>query len=295
MAIKDAEHPHQKETKKDHGPKNPMSVKNMSELGKLVSEMTGSHIPHTPNNPPQPIILSVAAHERQDPDFEVRDPILEPVSQASAPVNLVASLNPQPVNNSLNQGKSEMNTAALNTSATTAAIAAATGNPADQAMAAHGTAPAAAVPVQVFTKPAGVMETGNPVHVPSVTDIATSAAAASASTSATPNLGKVSRKVGLGIEALMYDPSEGEAALFNKFNGLVSGAIEVRDEVNVLSDRLTALENKRGITIAARETSWMEDVPKQIAIGAGIGLVTYAGIVLASMAIGAITESTTAE
>ena len=284
MTIRDARNPDHKEQKRAAHQHNPTSVKNMSELGKLVSEMTGSHIPHTSNNPPQPIILSVADREIVAPDMEVRDPVLEPVSHQAPPVNLVAPV-PQPVNPSLNQGKSEMNLQSNPTSASTAAIAAASGNPADQAMAANGTAPATEGAVQVLTKPASVMETGNPVPSATATDTAASAAVASTAISATPNLGKAARKVGLGMEALMYKPEEGEAALFNKYNGLVSSAIEVRDEVNVLSDRLTALENKRGITIEAREFSWTEDVPKQIAVGAGIGLVTYAGIVLVSKAI----------
>lgn len=284
MTIRDARNPDHKEQKRAAHQHNPTSVKNMSELGKLVSEMTGSHIPHTSNNPPQPIILSVADREIVAPDMEVRDPVLEPVSHQAPPVNLVAPV-PQPVNPSLNQGKSEMNLQSNPTSAATAAIAAASGNPADQAMAANGTAPATEVAVQVLTKPASVMETGNPVPSTTATDTAASAAVASTAISATPNLGKAARKVGLGMEALMYKPEEGEAALINKYNGLVSRSIEVRDEVNVLSDRLTALENKRGITIASSEFSWTEDVPKQIAVGAGIGLVTYAGIVLVTKVI----------
>lgn len=284
MTIRDARNPDHKEQKRAAHQHNPTSVKNMSELGKLVSEMTGSHIPHTSNNPPQPIILSVADREIVAPDMEVRDPVLEPVSHQAPPVNLVAPV-PQPVNPSLNQGKSEMNLQSNPTSATSAAIAAASGNPADQAMAAIGTAPATEVAVQVLTKPASVMETGNPVPSTTATDTAASAAVASTAISATPNLGKAARKVGLGMEALMYKPEEGEAALINKYNGLVSSSIEVRDEVNVLSDRLTALENKRGITIASSEFSWTEDVPKQIAVGAGIGLVTYAGIVLVTKVI----------
>lgn len=291
MAIRDALNPDHKEQKKPGHSHNPTSVKNMSELGKLVSEMTGSHIPHTPNNPPQPIILSVAAHEYLEPDMEVREPVLEPVSHQAPPVNLVAPV-PQPVNPSLNQGKTEMNLQSNSTSATSAAIAAASGNPADQAMAAHGTAPAVELPVQVFTKPASVMETGNPVPSSAAVDAASAAgamAATSPASTATPNLGKVTRKVGLGMEALMYNPSEGEAALFNKFNGLVSGAVEVRDEVNAIGERLTALESKRAITIAPREFSWTEDVPKQMVVGAGIGLMTYAGIVLVTKAIEAFT------
>ena len=63
----------------------------------------------------------------------------------------------------------------------------------------------------------------------------------------------------------------------------MQNTVEVRDEVSVIADRLAALEARRSaLTISTSSPDWNEVVPKQIAIGAGIGLVTYAGIVLIS-------------
>lgn len=283
MAIKDAEHPPQVETKKQGQKQNPISVKNMSELGKLVSTMATSHIPHNyPDNITHPLVMNVQEHEHQAPDLEVRNPVLEPIHAATAPVNLVAAAIPQPVNNSLNQGKPEMTLqaptprASIDSSITTI----------DQVQ----MNTQASTPAQALTTAAKVMETA-----PVDQTTATPAAAASAvpATPAAPNLGKAVRKVGLGIEGLLYKPVEGEAALIDKFNSLVNGTVEVRDEVNTISERLAALEAKRSIVVSTEDDYSAEAIAKRVALGVGVGVVTYGAIILVAKGIEALTSNGT--
>ena len=83
MAIHDADHPttvHPR-GKREAAP----SVKQLSELGKLVSSLDSSHFNTSAT---EPFDLS------RKPDIEVRDPVLEAIP--SAPVNLAPSFNPQP-------------------------------------------------------------------------------------------------------------------------------------------------------------------------------------------------------
>lgn len=289
MAIHDADHPttvHPR-SKREAAP----SVKQLSELGKLVSSLDSSHF-HT--GATEPFDLS------RKPDIEVRDPVLEAIP--SAPVNLAPSFNPQPQpivpSNLSQQGTIEMNTnqntqTALNNTTSTA-IAAGTASGSDQALAAVGATPVPAVIPAALDTTAGVTDVPAPAGS-STNNTAASASAIAGSTAApaagaadvsvaTPNMGKISRRVGLGLDTLMFKP-QGEQALYDNLNTLVANNIEVRDEVSVIAERLAALEARRATTITMATPDWKEEVPKQIAIGAGIGLVTYAGIVLISKGI----------
>lgn len=283
MAIKDAEHPPQVETKKQGQKQNPISVKNMSELGKLVSTMSTSHIPQNyPENITHPIVMNDQEREHQAPDLEVRNPVLEPIHAATAPVNLVAAAIPQPVNNSLNQGKPEMTLqaptprASIDSSITTI----------DQVQ----MNTQASTPAQALTTAAKVMETAAVDQTAATPAAATSAIPA---TPAAPNLGKAVRKVGLGIEALLYKPEEGEQALISKFNNLVTGTVEVRDEVNTISERLAALEAKRTIVVSTDDEYSAEAIAKRVALGVGVGVVTYGAIILVAKGIEALTSNGT--
>ena len=286
MAIHDADHPttmHPR-SKREAAP----SVKQLSELGKLVSSLDSSHF-HT--GATEPFDLS------RKPDIEVRDPVLEAIP--SAPVNLAPSFNPQPQpivpSNLSQQGTIEMNTnqntqTALNNTTSTA-IAAGTASGSDQALAAVGATPVPAVIPAALDTTAGVTDVPAPAGS-STNNTAASASAIAGSTAApatgasdvsvaTPNMGKISRRVGLGLDTLMFKP-DSEENLLNNLNLFVQNAVEVRDEVGIIADRLAALEARRSTTITMATPDWKEEVPKQIAIGAGIGLVTYAGIVLIS-------------
>lgn len=282
MAIHDADHPttvHPR-SKREAAP----SVKQLSELGKLVSSLDSSHF-HT--GATEPFDLS------RKPDIEVRDPVLDAIP--SAPVNLAPSFNPQPQpivpSNLSQQGTTEMNTQTALNNTTSTAIAAGTASGSDQALAAVGATPAPAViPAAMDTK-AGVTDVPAPAGsytnntAASASAIAGSTAAPATGASdvsvATPNMGKISRRVGLGLDTLMFKP-DSEENLLNNLNLFVQNTVEVRDEVSVIADRLAALEARRSTTITMATPDWKEEVPKQIAIGAGIGLVTYAGIVLIS-------------
>lgn len=289
MAIHDADHPttvHPR-SKREAAP----SVKQLSELGKLVSSLDSSHF-HT--GATEPFDLS------RKPDIEVRDPVLEAIP--SAPVNLAPSFNPQPQpivpSNLSQQGTIETNTnqntqTALNNTTSTA-IAAGTASGSDQALAAVGATPVPAVIPAALDTTAGVTDVPAPAGS-STNNTAASASAIAGSTAApaagaadvsvaTPNMGKISRRVGLGLDTLMFKP-QGEQALYDNLNTLVANNIEVRDEVSVIAERLAALEARRATTITMATPDWKEEVPKRIAIGAGIGLVTYAGIVLISKGI----------
>lgn len=286
MAIHDADHPttvHPR-SKREAAP----SVKQLSELGKLVSSLDSSHF-HT--GAKEPFDLS------RKPDIEVRDPVLEAIP--SAPVNLAPSFNPQPQpivpSNLSQQGITEMNTnqntqTALNNTTSTA-IAAGTASGSDQALAAVGATPTPAVIPAALGTTAGVTDVPAPAGS-STNNTAASAGAIAGSMAApvaanaganapTPNMGKISRRVGLGLDTLMFKP-DSEENLLNNLNLFVQNTVEVRDEVSVIADRLAALEARRSTTITMATPDWKEEVPKQIAIGAGIGLVTYAGIVLIS-------------
>ena len=283
MAIHDADHPttvHPR-GKREAAP----SVKQLSELGKLVSSLDSSHF-HT--GATEPFDLT------RKPDLEVRDPVLEAIP--SAPVNLAPSFNPQPqpiVSSNLStKGTTEMNTQTALNNTTSTAIAAGTASGSDQALAAVGATPTPAVIPAALGTTAGVTDVPAPAGsytnntAASASAIAGSTAAPAAGASdvsvATPNMGKISRRVGLGLDTLMFKP-EGEQALYDNLNTLVANNIEVRDEVTAIADRLAALEARRSaLTITTSSPDWKEEVPKQIAIGAGIGLVTYAGIVLIS-------------
>ena len=289
MAIHDADHPTtvRPRGKREAAP----SIKNLSELGKLVSSLDSSHF-HT--SATEPFDLS------RKPDIEVRDPVLEAIP--SAPVNLAPSFNPQPQpivpSNLSQQGTIEMNTnqntqTALNNTTSTA-IAAGTASGSDQALTAVGVTPAPAVIPAAMEATAGVTDVPAPAGsytnntAAGASAIAGSTAAPAAGAAgvnvATPNMGKISRRVGLGLDTLMFKP-QGEQALYDNLNTLVANNIEVRDEVSVIAERLAALEARRATTITTATPDWKEEVPKQIAIGAGIGLVTYAGIVLISKGI----------
>lgn len=278
MAIHDADHPttvHPR-SKREAAP----SVKQLSELGKLVSSLDSSHF-HT--GATEPFDLS------RKPDLEVRDPVLEAIP--SAPVNLAPSFNPQPqpiVSSNLStKGTTEMNTQTALNNTTSTAIAAGTASGSDQALAAVGATPAPAVIPAALGTTAGVTDVPAPAGsytnntAASASAIAGSTAAPAAANAPTPNMGKISRRVGLGLDTLMFKP-DSEQNLLNNLNLFVQNTVEVRDEVSVIADRLAALEARRATTITMATPDWKEEVPKQIAIGAGIGLVTYAGIVLIS-------------
>ena len=285
MAIHDAE----TETPSTRSRRStPPTVKQMSELGKLVSTIDASHFNKTGTAP---------FDINRQPDIEVRDPVLEAIP--NAPVNLAPPFNPQPQpivpSNLSQQGTIEMNTnqntkTALNNTTSTA-IAAGTASGSDQALAAVGATPAPAVIPAAMEATAGVTDVPAPAGsytnntAASASAIAGSTAAPAAGASdvsvATPNMGKISRRVGLGLDTLMFKP-QGEQALYDNLNTLVANNIEVRDEVSVIAERLAALEARRATTITMATPDWKEEVPKRIAIGAGIGLVTYAGIVLIS-------------
>lgn len=278
MAIHDADHPttvHPR-SKREAAP----SVKQLSELGKLVSSLDSSHF-HT--GATEPFDLS------RKPDLEVRDPVLEAIP--SAPVNLAPSFNPQPqpiVSSNLStKGTTEMNTQTALNNTTSTAIAAGTASGSDQALAAVGATPAPAVIPAALGTTAGVTDVPAPAGsytnntAASASAIAGSTAAPAAANAPTPNMGKISRRVGLGLDTLMFKP-DSEQNLLNNLNLFVQNTVEVRDEVSVIADRLAVLEARRATTITMATPDWKEEVPKQIAIGAGIGLVTYAGIVLIS-------------
>ena len=278
MAIHDADHPTtvQPRGKREAAP----SVKQLSELGKLVSSLDSSHF-HT--GATEPFDLS------RKPDIEVRDPVLEAIP--SAPVNLAPSFNPQPqpiVSSNLStKGTTEMNTQTALNNTTSTAIAAGTASGSDQALAAVGATPAPAVIPTALDTTAGVTDVPAPAGsytnntAASASAIAGSTAAPAAANAPTPNMGKIIRRVGLGLDTLMFKP-DSEQNLLNNLNLFVQNTVEVRDEVSVIADRLAALEARRATRITMATPDWKEEVPKQIAIGAGIGLVTYAGIVLIS-------------
>ena len=186
-----------------------------------------------------------------------------------------------------NQNTQTAQTALNNTTST--AIAAGTASGSDQALAAVGATPATVVIPAALGTTAGVTEatpaaTTNNLAATAGAIASTTAAAetTSATTASAPNMGKISRRVGLGLDTLLFKP-QGEQALYDNLNTLVANNIEVRDEVTAIADRLAALEARRSaLTITTSSPDWKEEVPKQIAIGAGIGLVTYAGIVLIS-------------
>ena len=267
----------------------PPTVKQMSELAKLVSSIDASHFNQIGAEP---------FDTHRQPDIEVRDPVVEAIP--NAPVNLAPPFNPEPVSTlsilSSQQGTTEMNTnqntqTALNNTTATA-IAAATASGSDQALAAAGATPAPAVIPAALGTTAGVMDVPAPAGSSTTNNTAASAGAIAGSMAApaagtpgvnvaTPNMGKISRRVGLGLDTLMFKP-DSEENLLNNLNLLVRNAVEVRDEVGIIADRLAALEARRSTNITMATPDWKEEVPKQIAIGAGIGLVTYAGIVLIS-------------
>jgi len=281
MAIHDAE----TETPSTRSRRStPPTVKQMSELGKLVSTIDASHFNKTGTAP---------FDIHRQPDIEVRDPVLEAIP--NAPVNLAPPFNPQPQpivpSNLSQQGTTEMNTnqntqTALNNTTSTA-IAAGTASGSDQALAAVGATPAPAVIPAALGTTAGVTDVPAPAGsytnntAASASAIAGSTAAPAAANAPTPNMGKIIRRVGLGLDTLMFKP-DSEQNLLNNLNLFVQNAVEVRDEVGIIADRLAALEARRATTITMATPDWKEEVPKQIAIGAGIGLVTYAGIVLIS-------------
>lgn len=285
MAIQDA----------DVGPttvrsrRDPTSVKNMSELGKLLSSMDTQHVT---THASLETLDSVRA-----PDMEIRDPDLEPIpSPQPAPVNLVPSRHPQPVNTSHSQG----NTMNANTNPTTIAMSpvasaadalntTSTVLNIDKALAATGVSPVAGIIGDELknntttSQQHGIADTapGN-ANAP-----AAAAAAGMATIAEAPKLGKIGRKVAVGIEDLVIrSTNETEQVLAGKFNGLVNGTVEIRDELSAVSDRLATLEARRAsLTIGVQETDWKTEVPKQIAIGTGVAVLTYASIVLVGKAI----------